>query len=144
MADVYNIECKGHDLYTRKRIGAHMERRVRISWLLDFYGDLLTAKQKKILDLHYNDDLSLGEIAEHEKISRQGVYDTLKRGESLLIDMENRLRLLQRHLATSQLLQRCLSYIEDIKVHGNSRGHLDKMEKEIVDFIKDWEDEYGL
>ncbi|MGI6705416.1 MAG: putative DNA-binding protein [Clostridia bacterium] len=121
-----------------------MERRVRISWLLDFYGDLLTAKQKKILDLHYNDDLSLGEIAEHEKISRQGVYDTLKRGESLLIDMENRLRLLQRHLATSQLLQRCLSYIEDIKVHGNSRGHLDKMEKEIVDFIKDWEDEYGL
>lgn len=142
--DVYNIECKGYDLYTRKRIGAYMERNVRIGWLLDFYGGFLTAKQKKILDLHYNDDLSLGEIAEHEKISRQGVYDTLKRGESLLIDMENRLGLLQRHLTTSQLLHRCLSYIEGMKIHGISHGQLDKMEKEIVDFIKDWEDGYGL
>lgn len=60
-----------------------------MSLLLDYYGALLTEKQKTYFDLYYNQDLSLAEIAESEGISRQGVYDAVSRAEAVLRDMEN-------------------------------------------------------
>lgn len=60
----------------------------KMSLLLDYYGSLLTEKQKTYFDLYYNQDLSFGEIAEQEGISRQGVYDTVSRTEAILLDME--------------------------------------------------------
>ena len=59
--------------------------------LLDFYGDMLTDKQRNFLDYYYNDDLSLSEIAENEGISRQGVRDSIKKAEGILTDMEQKL-----------------------------------------------------
>ena len=59
-----------------------------MSLLLDYYGSLLTEKQKTYFDLYYNQDFSLGEIAEQEGISRQGVHDTITRTEAILLDME--------------------------------------------------------
>ena len=56
--------------------------------LFDYYGDLLTERQKMCFDLHYNQDLSLGEIGEILGISRQGVHDNLSRTEALLRNME--------------------------------------------------------
>ena len=56
--------------------------------LFDYYGELLTEKQKTCFDLYYNQDLSLAEIAEGEGISRQGVHDTIGRAEALLLDCE--------------------------------------------------------
>ena len=53
--------------------------RLTRSMLLDFYGELLTDKQRECLDLHYNEDLSLSEIAEQLGISRQGVWDNIRR-----------------------------------------------------------------
>ena len=50
--------------------------------LFDFYGELLTDKQREYFDLHYNEDLSLSEIAESEGISRQGVWDIIRRAEA--------------------------------------------------------------
>jgi predicted DNA-binding protein YlxM (UPF0122 family) len=67
-----------------------------ISMLLDFYGQLITKRLYEILDLHYNNDYSLGEIAEHLKISRQGVYDGIKRGKSQLEDFEMKLGLVRK------------------------------------------------
>lgn len=58
--------------------------------LFDFYGELLTEKQKTYFDLYYNQDFSLAEIAEEEGISRQGVHDALVRTESLLRNFEEK------------------------------------------------------
>lgn len=64
-----------------------------INVLLDFYGDMLTEKQRAFIEYYYNDDLSLAEIAENEGITRQGVRDAIKRAEGQLYEMESRLGL---------------------------------------------------
>lgn len=64
--------------------------------LFDFYGELLTAKQKEYFDLHYNADYSLSEIAEETGISRQGVWDIIKRAEETLRKTEEKTGLIRR------------------------------------------------
>jgi hypothetical protein len=66
--------------------------------LLDFYGELLTEKQKEYCDLHWNEDYSLAEIAELGGLSRQGVWDILRRAEAALRDMEEKTGIVRRHL----------------------------------------------
>lgn len=68
-----------------------------MSMLFDFYGELLTDKQKELFDLYYNEDLSLSEIAEQADISRQGVRDAIVRAETILRETEDRLRLVRRY-----------------------------------------------
>lgn len=65
-------------------------------YLLDFYGGILNDRQREVLTLYYNDDLSLAEIAEITNISRQGVHDLIKRGEVKLTDAESALGLAER------------------------------------------------
>ncbi|ODU56501.1 MAG: DNA-binding protein [Clostridium sp. SCN 57-10] len=69
----------------------------RMSMLYDFYGELLTEKQKELFDLYYNEDLSLSEIAEHAGITRQGVRDAIMRAEEVLRDTEDKLGLMRRY-----------------------------------------------
>lgn len=64
--------------------------------LLDFYGPLLTDKQRECFDLHYNEDLSLSEIAEQAGISRQGVWDNIRRAEAALRELEDKTGLVHR------------------------------------------------
>ena len=73
-----------------------MAKDLQISFLLDFYGDMLTEKQREMISLYYNDDLSLAEIAEDQGITRQGVRDAIKRAEQQLTDMEACLGLARR------------------------------------------------
>ncbi len=68
-----------------------------MTMLYDFYGNLLTDKQKDLFDLYYNEDLSLSEIADNVGISRQGVRDGVMRSEKLLRDTEDRLGLVKRY-----------------------------------------------
>lgn len=77
-----------------------LERIEHVVMLKDFYGPLLTEKQQSVLSLHYENDWSLAEIADNIKISRQAVYDLLKRAENSLQEYEDRLGLLQRFLNT--------------------------------------------
>lgn len=70
---------------------------LHIAVLFDFYGAMLTEKQKDVIDLYYNEDLSLAEIAEHEGISRQGVRDNIKRGEAYLLELEEKLRFAENY-----------------------------------------------
>ena len=72
------------------------EGRFNQSMLLDFYGELLTEKQRDCFDLHYNEDLSLSEIAEQLGISRQGVWDNIRRAETALREIESKTGLIAR------------------------------------------------
>ena len=67
--------------------------------LFDYYGRMLTDKQKEYLDLRYNQDLSLGEIAEIMGVSRQAVFDNLTRTEALLRRMEENIGCVKRDIA---------------------------------------------
>lgn len=64
--------------------------------LFDFYGELLTEKQREYFDLHYNEDLSLSEIAETAGVSRQGVWDIIRRAEATLRETEEKTGLVRR------------------------------------------------
>ena len=64
--------------------------------LFDYYGELLTARQREYYDLHYNDDLSLAEIAEQNGTSRQAVWDTIRRAEQTLREFEEKTGLIRR------------------------------------------------
>ncbi len=68
-----------------------MEKNLRIIGLYDVYGSLLTERQRQIVEMSFNDDLSLGEIAEELNISRQSVRDSLLSSEKLLTDFEEKL-----------------------------------------------------
>ena len=73
-----------------------MAKNMEIAFLFDFYGEMLTEKQRDVIELYYEDDLSLSEIAENEGITRQGVRDSIKRAETQLLEMEERLGLAKR------------------------------------------------
>src|SRR5690606_36498008 len=73
--------------------------------LYDFYGQLLTKKQRTFFDLYYQDDLSLGEIAAQHDVTRQAVYDILKRSERTLEAFEAKLKLVERFLRGQQVLR---------------------------------------
>ena len=72
------------------------EEAVLRTMLFDFYGELLTEKQREYFDLHYNEDLSLAEIAALTGISRQGVWDIIRRAEATLRDIEAKTGLVAR------------------------------------------------
>ena len=83
----------------------------RLSMLLDFYGQLLTENQYNCLDLHCNQDLSMAEIAEELSISRQGVYDFIKKGRERLLEYEEKLGLLERFTVNNTELKNIRSLL---------------------------------
>jgi len=70
----------------------------RMTMLFDFYGEVLTERQKEFFDLYYNEDLSLAEIAENYGISRQGVRDVIVRAEAIMTELEDKTGLLKRFM----------------------------------------------
>lgn len=75
-----------------------MDEILQITLLYDFYGELLTQKQKLVYEMYYQNDLSLSEIGQELEISRQGVRDQLKRTEKILLEYENKLELVEKFL----------------------------------------------
>ena len=73
--------------------------------LYDYYGELLTEKQRACFDLYYNQDLSLGEIAAETGVTRQGVHDTLARAEAILRNMESKTGCIARAERVQQALR---------------------------------------
>ncbi|MCR6096013.1 putative DNA-binding protein [Salipaludibacillus agaradhaerens] len=87
-----------------------IEKTIRMNYLYDFYQSLLTNKQNHYMKLYYLDDWSLGEISEHFDVSRQAVYDNIKRTEALLEEYERKLQLFlkyeqrQKHFNTLKVM----------------------------------------
>ncbi len=96
-----------------------MSKDMRISLLLDFYGDMLTDKQREVIEYYYNDDLSLSEIAENEGITRQGVRDAIKRAELQLTEMEERLGFAKRSAELRAGLRQICEAADRIRENNN-------------------------
>lgn len=99
-----------------------MAKNLDITILLDFYGDMLTAKQREFLDCYYNEDLSLAEIAANVGITRQGVRDAIKRAESQLLEMEERLGLVKRFKDMQSGLEEIIECAAKISVENRNTG----------------------
>ena len=82
-----------------------MAKNMEIALLFDFYGDMLTEKQQDMIELYYENDLSLAEIAENYGITRQGVRDVIVRAEAILTDLEDKTGLIRRFHTMKQQLQ---------------------------------------
>lgn len=80
-----------------------LEKTTKINMLYDFYHSLLTNKQKEYMEMYYREDYSLGEIAELSEVSRQAVYDNIKRTEQLLVSYEEKLALYEKFLIRKKL-----------------------------------------
>ena len=82
-----------------------MEERMTISLLLDFYGALLTERQRECYTLHHEDDMSLGEIAEEMHISRQAVHDNIERAKASMEGYEQKLHLIEQYLLRRKIVK---------------------------------------
>ena len=111
-----------------------IEKNYRINSLFEFYQPLLTKKQNDYLELYYGDDYSLGEIAENFHVSRQAVYDNIKRTENILEDYEAKLHLYAEFQARNKQVDEIQNYVrthypDDTKLN-NLVGHLESLEEE--------------
>ncbi len=103
-----------------------MENIVRIGILFDFYGKLLSDRQYDAIELYYIHDLSLSEIGEELDISRQSVYETLKRGEEKLIDYEENLRLVRKDRRRTERLRDVYSLASEIENESKNESIKEK------------------
>lgn len=90
-----------------------IEKTTRMNFLFDFYQALLTDKQRSYMELYYLDDLSLGEIAESYKISRQAVYDNIRRTEAMLEVYEEKLQLFEKFSERQEILKKLTVSIKE-------------------------------
>jgi predicted DNA-binding protein YlxM (UPF0122 family) len=115
------------------RGGFTLAKNLDISMLLDFYGDMLTEKQRDVAEFYYNEDLSLAEIAEHSGITRQGVRDSIKRAEFQLLEYEEKLGLYGRFVKIEDGLAGILKNANDLTAFlGQNSEALEKVQKIIV------------
>ncbi len=91
-----------------------MEKNIKISLLLEIYANLLTPKQSDLLDLYYNQNLSLSEIADDVGITRQGVRKILVDGEKKLFDYEQKLGILEKKLENQKIIEELIKETEDV------------------------------
>lgn len=113
-----------------------MAKDLKVSYLLDFYGDMLTETQREMVEAYYNDDLSLGEIALDRDITRQGVRDAIKRAEQQLFEMEEKLGLAKRFQNVQEALTSicdCALAIQDLNAQNGKVAAIDENVALILD-----------
>lgn len=98
-----------------------MDKTVRMTMLFDFFGNLLTDKQREYFDLYYNENLSLSEIAENDGISRQGVRDTIVRAEAILESTEEKTGIMKRFYEMQSDIKAIENYLTDIAKLNQTR-----------------------
>lgn len=108
----------------------------RMTMLFDFYGEILTERQKEFFDLYYNEDLSLGEIAENYGISRQGVRDVIVRAEAAMQEIEDKTGLIRRFMLMQSkitAIEEAAQQIKTINYRQYENPQLDKLVSDILE-----------
>ena len=98
-----------------------MDKIYHITLLLDFYGELLTEKQRSVMSSYYFDDYSLNEIAAEHSITRQAVQDMIKRTEKLLNQYEEKLMLVDKYINRKNKVDMALNEIDTLINEGNDK-----------------------
>ena len=93
---------------------------LEMTLLYDYYGELLTDRQRMCFDLYHNQDYSLSEIAQELQVSRQGVYDNLSRAEALLKNMEEKTGCVQRDLNNRKVMRTIVSAAKQLQSRNES------------------------
>ncbi|MGP1907477.1 putative DNA-binding protein [Metabacillus sp. JX24] len=106
-----------------------LEKTTRVNYLFDFYQSLLTPKQKSYMSLYYLDDYSLGEIAEEYDISRQAVYDNIKRTEAMLEQYEEKLLLFEKFQKRLQLIEQLKTAVVNLDGNEHVLSLVESLEK---------------
>lgn len=112
-------------------VGDKMEKLVRIGILIDFYGKLLSEKQYQVMDLYYLNDFTLSEIGEELGVSRQSVFDTLKRSEEKLDSYENELGLVAKFYSSQDTIREIRKIAAEIYEIGKKEANKEIMDKAI-------------
>ena len=121
----------------QERIADEVSRKIELAWLTAFYGGLLTDKQRQVLSLHCEEDLSLAEIAQEAGVSRQGVHDMLTRAAQRLFEMEEKLGMAARVRRMEEGLEACRALLQEKRY--------DEAERAIDSLIRlDQEEQNGL
>lgn len=123
-----------------------IEQTVQMGMLFDFYGQLLTERQRLIFSLYHQDDLSLGEIAEEFGVTRQAVYDIVRRSQKTLLGFEEKLGLIQRYTRQLRLLEMIQAGLRSMREAQSSQGaaerdceaQLAELEKLVVQLAEDF------
>ena len=111
-----------------------MEKKVEISMLWQIYSNLLTEKQKEYINYYYNQDLSLSEIAENDKITRQAVRDIIKKGERKLFEYEEKLLFMKKTINQEKQIQNILLNLNKIQKDSSDKkvtNILEEVKKEL-------------
>ena len=109
----------------------------RMAMLFDFYGDLLTERQREFYDLYYNEDLSLAEIAENYGISRQGVRDVIVRAEAAMSEIEEKTHIIRRFQQSQAAIAAIDQAADQLLQAVNERSYNDAMLDGLANTIKE-------
>ena len=109
----------------------------RMAMLFDFYGDLLTERQREFYDLYYNEDLSLAEIAENYGISRQGVRDVIVRAEAAMSEIEEKTHNIRRFHQSQAAIAAIDQAADQLLQAVNERSYNDAMLDGLANTIKE-------
>ena len=111
----------------------NVKKVIRVGKLFSFYGSLLTDRQQEFVELYYYHDLSLGEIAEEKEISRQAVFDNLKRSEEALENYEDELGMTEYYFAMQEKMEQLSDKIEEVSANlsADETAELKKMLAEL-------------
>jgi len=95
---------------------------MELIWLLDFYGPMLSLRQRELLAMYCEEDMSLSEIADQQGVTRQAVYDAVNKAERKLNQAEAELGLVRRYTALRTVLAQCLEHLRRVKPLPGSEG----------------------
>ncbi len=97
-----------------------MEEKLKNSLLLDFYGNMLTEKQRQIMSMYIECDTSLSEIAAELNTSRQAIYDAVKSSEKILVSFEEKLNCVEKYLDNRAIIIETIKTLDDMPLAGEN------------------------